>query len=123
VLERRYEGMASREDDPERLYARQWAVTVVERARERLRLAYVAAGKSREFEVLAPYLVGGPGANAAPVAPALGISEGAARVALHRLRRRFGAELRAEVAGTVDGPEQVEEELHFLLTALADRAT
>jgi RNA polymerase sigma factor (sigma-70 family) len=123
VLERRYSGIACPDEDPERLYARQWAVTLLERARERLRLAYVAVGKSREFEALGPHLVSHPGANATrDVASMLGISEGAARVALHRLRRRFGAELRAEVTATVDGPEQVEAELRFLLTVLADPA-
>jgi RNA polymerase sigma factor (sigma-70 family) len=123
VLERRYRGIACRDDDPERLYARQWAVTLLERAREQLRLAYVAGGKTREFEALGPHLVSSPGANAArDVAQALGISEGAARVALHRLRRRFGAELRAEVARTVEGPDQVEAELRFLLTVLAEHA-
>jgi RNA polymerase sigma-70 factor (ECF subfamily) len=122
VLERRYTSIAYRDDDPERVYARQWAVTLLERAREQLRLAYVAAGKAREYTVLGPQLVSSPGARAAhEIAQALGISEGAARVALHRLRRRFGAELRAEVARTVDGPDEVEAELRFLLTVLADQ--
>ena len=123
VLERRYTGIACSDEDPERLYARQWALTLLERAREQLRLAYVAANKTRELEALGPYLVSSPGANATrDIAQALGVSEGAARVALHRFRRRFGAELRAEVARTVDGLDQVEAELRFLLTALAEPA-
>jgi RNA polymerase sigma-70 factor (ECF subfamily) len=119
VLERRYDGLSS-DEDPERLYARQWALTLLERARERLRLSYVTAGKAQEFEVLGPHLASGRGA--APVdemARALGITDGAIRVALHRLRRRFGRELRAEVAGTVGDPRQVESELRFLMRALA----
>jgi RNA polymerase sigma factor (sigma-70 family) len=120
LLERRYSGIAYADEDPERLYERQWAVTLLERARERLRLANVAAGKTREFEALGPHLVSSPGAQAAhDASQALSISEGAARVALHRLRRRFGAELRAEVAGTVNGDAEVEAELRFLLAVLA----
>ena len=123
VLERRYRGMASGDEDPERLYARQWAVTLLERARERLRTAYVDAGKAREFEILSRHLVRSRGeAPGSEVAQALGISEGAARVALYRLRRRFGSELRAEVAGTVGDPEHVESELRFLLGVLSGPA-
>jgi RNA polymerase sigma factor (sigma-70 family) len=119
VLERRYTGMACADEDPERLFARQWAVTLLERARERLRKTYVDAGKAREFETLSPHLVSGRGVRAnSEVAQALDISEGAARVALHRLRRRFGSELRAEVAATVGGPEHVESELRFLFGVL-----
>jgi RNA polymerase sigma-70 factor (ECF subfamily) len=121
VLERRYPAVARKDDDPERLFARQWAETVLERARERLRRVYRDGGRTQEFEVLSLHLVSGRGeAPISEVGKALGVSAGAARVALHRLRRRFGAELRAEVARTVDGPERVEEELRFLLAALAE---
>ena len=120
VLERRYIAIAGEHDDPERLYTRQWALTLLERARERLRLAYAGAGKTREFEILGPHLVKAPDAvNANELAQALGVGGGAARVALHRFRRRFGAELRAEVAATVGEEGEVESELRFLLNALA----
>jgi RNA polymerase sigma-70 factor (ECF subfamily) len=105
-------------DDPERQYARQWALRVLERARERVRLSYVKAGKGNEFAVLGPYAMGRPDA-VADLARLLGASEGAARVALYRLRRRLGAELRAEVAATVGDPAQVDSELRFLLGVLA----
>jgi RNA polymerase sigma-70 factor (ECF subfamily) len=120
ALERRYSGIACPDEDPERLYERQWAETLLKRARERLRLAYVAAGKTREFEALGPHLVSSPAATAArELAQRLEITEGAARVALYRLRRRFGAELRAEVGATVGEKVQVESELRFLLDVLA----
>jgi RNA polymerase sigma factor (sigma-70 family) len=119
VLERRYADMARGDEDPERLYARQWAVTLLQRARERLRMAYVHANKAREYEVLGPHLAGVAAAPIRDVAQALGVSEGGARAALFRLRRRFGLELRAEVAATVGGPEHVESELRFLLGVLA----
>ena len=60
-----------------------------------------------------------PGPQRDALAITFGLSEGAARVALYRLRRRFGAELRAEVAATVGDPSQVESELRFLLDVLA----
>ena len=123
VLERRYVSVACGDEDPERLYARQWAVTLLERARARLRRVYSDAGKTYEFEILSRHLVsGGDEAPVSDVAQALDVSAGAARVALYRLRRRFGAELRAEVARTVDGPDRVEAELRFLLAVLAERA-
>jgi RNA polymerase sigma factor (sigma-70 family) len=120
VLEGRYASMASVDEDPERLYARQWAVTLLERARERLRTWYGDADKAHEFEILNAHLVSGRSATPlSEVAQTLGIREGAARTALHRLRRRYGAELRAEVAATVGGPEHVESELRFLLGVLS----
>jgi RNA polymerase sigma-70 factor (ECF subfamily) len=117
ALERREESIGS-DDDPERLYARQWALTLLDRTRVRVRSSYVDAGKANEYAVLGPHAMGNP--DAAPnLARDLGLSEGAARVALYRLRRRFGAELRAEVAATVGDASQVESELRFLLDVLA----
>ena len=55
----------------------------------------------------------------AGLAGALGVGEGAARVAIHRFRRRFGSALRAEVASTVGDADEVEAELRFLLAVLS----
>lgn len=119
VLDRRYSAIAGEQDDPERLYTRQWALTLLERTRERLHVAYAAAGKTREFEILGPHLMrSSDTASANELARALGVSSAAARVALHRFRRRFGAELRAEVAATVGEENEVESELRFLLQAV-----
>lgn len=117
ALERAYETIGAC-DDPERQYARQWALQVLERARERVRLSYVEAGKADEFEVLGPFAMAKPDA-VRDLARLLNASEGATRVALHRLRRRFGAELRAEVAATVGDPAHVDSELRFLLGVLS----
>lgn len=106
------------DDNPERLYARQWAMTLFERARERVRVAYAKSGKATDFAVLGPYAMSKP-ESPTHLAGTLGLSEGAARVALHRLRRRFGAAVRAEVAATVCNPHQVESELRFLLSVMA----
>src|SRR5262249_31761406 len=116
MLESRYGTTARAGEDPEQLFDRQWALTVIDRARERLHLQHVEAAKAREFEVLWPYLAPDGGETTGDaIAKALDTTPGAARVALHRFRRRFGTALRAEIAATVDDPTQVESELRFLL--------
>lgn len=106
------------DDSPDRLYARHWASTVLKRAEERVRTHYQRTGRSAQFTVLGPYAMSKPESPAA-LASALGASEPTARVALHRLRRRLGAELRAEVAATVGDPSEVESELRYVLGILA----
>ena len=118
VLETRYRAAASSTDDPEKLFDRQWALALIERARDRLRAEYAKDSKTRDFEVLLPYLTQHGEKGSQELAAALGTTEGAARVVLHRFKRRFGSALRAEVASTVDDPDQVESELRFLLEAL-----
>jgi RNA polymerase sigma-70 factor (ECF subfamily) len=121
VLESRYGATASTDEDPERLFVRQWALTVIERARRRLRGRYLEAGRVHEFDVLAPWLVPPDGEPPdAELGRALGRTRGAARLLLYRFRRRFGAALRAEVASTVDSPAEIESELRFLLSVLGD---
>jgi RNA polymerase sigma-70 factor (ECF subfamily) len=122
LLETRYGAAARAGEDPEQLFDRQWALTVIDRARERLRTQYVEADRVHDFDVLWPYLAPERGeTSAAGLAQALGTNAGAARVAVYRFRRRFGSALRAEVASTVEDPEQVESELRFLLAVLAGR--
>ena len=105
--------------DPERLFERQWALTVVGRALERLRTRYAGMGKGHEFEVLSSFLTS---SSAQPTyvsaAAALGASDGAVRTALHRLRQRFGKALREEVAETVAHSSDIDAELRFLFAAL-----
>jgi len=123
LIDADHAGSATSSEDAEHIFARQWALTValtvVDRARLRLRNQYTDAGKAREFEVMLPYLAPEHRERStATLARALAISEGAARVMLLRFRRRFGAALRAEVASTVENPQDVESELRFLLSAL-----
>jgi len=103
-------------------YERQWALLVLERARERLAAELVRAGKARELDALLPFLTAGDeGLPYAQVAQDLGRSEGAVKVAVHRLRRRYGELLREEVAGTLADPREVADELAALMAALAAR--
>ena len=118
ALETRYQAAACSSDDPEKLFDRQWALTLIEHARARLRAEYANDAKTRDFEVLLPYLTQHGEKGSQELAAALGTTEGAARVTLHRFKRRFGSALRVEVASTVGDPEQVESELRFLLQAL-----
>ena len=104
---------------PERLFERRWALTVIDRALDRLCAQYAEQGRADLFESLSPYLTAAEATERyAELAPVLGMSEGAIRVAVHRLRRRFGQSLRAEVSRTVVGPEDVDAELRHLLRAV-----
>jgi DNA-directed RNA polymerase specialized sigma24 family protein len=112
-------------EDPEQHFAHQWALTVIHRARLRLRAQYADAGRPRDFDVLSRYLApeqGEPSTTA--LARTLATTEGNARVTLHRFRRRFATALRTEVASTVENPEdprQIESELQFLLATLSGK--
>jgi RNA polymerase sigma-70 factor (ECF subfamily) len=101
----------------EKLYDRRWAMTLLDRARMRLREEFVRAGKLKQFEVLEGTLTG-DATPYAELAAKLECTEGAIRVAVHRLRARYRAELRAEVAQTVASEEQINVELRELLEAL-----
>jgi RNA polymerase sigma factor (sigma-70 family) len=103
----------------ERLYERQWALTLLDGVLARLRQEYEAAGKTRWFEQLKPFLAGET-KNAAysGAAAALQVSEGAARVAAHRLRKRYRELLRQEVAQTVADDADVEDEIRALFAAV-----
>jgi RNA polymerase sigma-70 factor (ECF subfamily) len=90
---------------PEDVFDRRWAVTVLERAMTRLRAEQEAAGKAIEFERLKALLLGDKSDEGqAALAESLGLTPGALRVALHRLRQRFREIVRAEVAHTGANP-------------------
>jgi RNA polymerase sigma-70 factor (ECF subfamily) len=103
---------------PDKIYDRAWAMTLLERVIGRLREENSAEDKLELFEQLKPFLIAGKGAvRHAEAAAALGLSEGAVRVAVHRLRKRYRELLRAEIAQTLSDPGQVEEELQSLFSA------
>jgi DNA-directed RNA polymerase specialized sigma24 family protein len=103
----------------ETLYNRSWAFTLLERALASLQAEWTAADKGPLFEELKALLDGEPPEKPyAELARRLGMSEGAVRMAAHRLRRRYGELLRAEIAQTVASPQDVDEEVRFLFAAL-----
>ena len=120
--EGRYGREPSHEMTPERLYDRRWALTLLDRVLARLAGEMDRAGKGALFARLEPKLLGGRGAAPyADVAGELGLSEGAVKVAAHRLRRRYRELLRAEIGRTVDDPTGVDREINELFAALACR--
>ena len=107
-------------ETPESLFERQWALTLLETVVQRLRAEQAAAGKEEQFMALR-FALAGERADApyAQVAARLGVTPEAARVAAHRLRLRYRQLLRDEIAQTVSGPAEVEEELQHLRRVLA----
>ena len=121
IGEERYQAERGDALPPDRLYERRWAMTLLEQTLGRLRAEYEAAGKAAEFEQLKGVLMAERGTiDYGALAATLGLSEGAARVAVHRLRKRFRALFRAEVADTVSGPGEVESELRYLVGILGE---
>jgi RNA polymerase sigma-70 factor (ECF subfamily) len=105
---------------PDKLYDRAWAVTLLERVISRLREEHAADGKALLFDRLKPFLMLGHGEIPyAQAAAGLAVTEGAARVAVHRLRRRYRELLREEIGQTLSDPAQMEEEMRALFCAFA----
>ena len=106
---------------PDSIYDRRWALTLLDEAMARLAREYADAGKAGEFERLKPHLTAGRGEIPyAAIAAACRTTEGAARVAIHRLRKRFREVFRAVIADTVSTPEELEEELRHVLGILGN---
>ena len=107
------------DENPERLFARRWARTALERTMKRMRSEHDADGKLTEYEALAPFLTaGGSGRSYADVGRRLERSEAAVKMAVHRMRRRFGELLRMEIGRTVTEPEEIDTEIRHLFDAL-----
>ena len=114
-----YHREPSHEQTPEKIYERRWALTVLERAVDRLRKEQQRKRKERSFEVLKVFLPGGgepvPYADAAR---ALDMNEVSVKVAIHRFRKRFRALLLEEIAQTVETQEEIDAEVRYLMAAL-----
>ena len=101
------------------LYERRWALTLLDQAMARLRAEYEGDGRGGDFERLKEYLTAERGAIPyEEIARAFGASEGAARVAVHRLRKRFREVFRATVADTVSSAEDVDAEMRYVVEVL-----
>ena len=105
---------------PEKAFEHHWAITLLEQVYQRLGGEYRAEGKGTLFDALRTTLAGA--SDAAPyaeLAKQLGLSEGAVKVSVHRLRQRYRGLLRDTIADTVSGPDEVEDELRYLFRTLA----
>jgi len=102
------------------VFDRQWALAIMERALTALEGELANDGKRDQFEVLKPWLVGDTAeASQLEAARQLELSEGALKVAVHRLRKRFRELVKSEIAQTVGDPAAVKEELRYLVEVLS----
>ncbi len=105
---------------PDAEFDKKWALTVLARALDALAAEQKLAGKSDHFETLKPWLTGdSDNLSQADAARQLGMNEGAIKVAIHRLRRRFRELVKAEISDTLNDPTQAAEELACLIAALS----
>lgn len=119
TAEGRYRHEPADIETPERLYERRWALMVIDRVMAELRDEWTGAGRAEEFDALRASLLGdAPAGGYAAVAAQLGSTEGAIKVAVHRLRRRFQARLRKRIADTLADSSEVDDEIRYLVQAL-----
>jgi RNA polymerase sigma-70 factor (ECF subfamily) len=117
--EDRYQITPANNLSPDKLFDRAWATVMLERVITRLREEHHSEGKGDSYEQLKPFLMGKAEILYAKAASDLKMSEGAVRVSVHRLRKRYRELLREEIAQTLASPTQADEEMHALFSALA----
>jgi RNA polymerase sigma factor (sigma-70 family) len=105
---------------PEKLFEREWALTLLEEVLSRLKAEQEKAGKLAQFNALQDGLMGGQSAPYRELAVRLRTTEDALKTAVHRLKRRYGELVREEIARTVSDPGEIDEEIQHLLAVLAD---
>jgi len=105
----------------ERAFDCHWALTVIARALDAVAAELASPGRAEQFEVLKPWITGDAPVSQADAAARLGMSEGAVKVAIHRLRRRFREEVKTEIAHTVPEGDDPGAELQHLIAVLAQR--
>jgi RNA polymerase sigma-70 factor (ECF subfamily) len=120
IAEGRYAADKSATLAADETFDRQWALTLLDLTLNRLEAEFVTAGKLVDFEVLKGCLMAERGAiDYAAMAKRLGVNEGTARVAVHRLRKRFREIYREEISQTLADRDDLDAELHQLAAALA----
>ncbi len=118
--ETRYQAEPVDNVTPEQTFERRWAIALLDQVLEKLEQRQVAQGKAELFARLKPCLLGdGSALPCAQLAEALGMTETAVKVAVHRLRREYRQLLREEIASTVRSPRDVVTEMHHLFQVLA----
>lgn len=106
---------------PEKIFERRWAMTLLERTLNQLRDECVAAGTGDRFDQLKPFITGGAKDQSyRQAAAALDMTEDAAKALAYRLRKRYRQHLRDEILQTVSTPQQVDEEIRDLFSALGE---
>ncbi len=116
--EERYQHEQAHDETPERIFERRWALSVLDRVMENLRKEFLHHGRPEHFDRLKVFLLGQSDEPYTALAREMNTSEGALKVAIHRLRKRYRELFRQEIADTVADPAEVESELRFLAAAL-----
>lgn len=121
-FENRIAAESENSDDLDLYFDRAWAVALVDQVYAKLGADYKKAGKGELFVLLKTCLLGKGDRSYVDMANAVGMSEGGFTMAVQRIRKRFGEEIRAEVEKVVSDPSEVDDELRWLLTVLGGTA-
>lgn len=101
-------------------FDREWALALMDRGLQAVQAAFEESGKGKQFEVLKPWLIGDTeNLSQADAGAELGMTTGAIKVAIHRLRRSFRDAVQAEIAQTVTDSDEIAEELRYLVEVLS----
>ena len=105
---------------PDSYFDREWALTLMDRGLRTVEATFTKSGKPLHFKTLKPWLMGDSTTLCqASAAVALNLSPGAIKVSIHRLRKAFADAIRAEIAQTVDTPEEISQELNYLIEVIS----
>jgi RNA polymerase sigma-70 factor (ECF subfamily) len=121
--EERYQLEPAHNETPERIFERRWALSLLDRVLARLRDEFMQHGHLDHFNKLKGFLLSQAEAPYATLAREMDTSEGALKVAIHRMRKRYRELFRQEIAETVADPAEVESELRYLVVALSGKSS
>ncbi|MBS0262522.1 MAG: sigma-70 family RNA polymerase sigma factor [Planctomycetes bacterium] len=116
--ESRYQLEPVQDLSPERVFDRQWALTVLDRVLNRLQAEWAAAGKGELFALLQRTLTGDQPETYEAIARQFGLTAGAVKSSAHRLRQRYRELFHTEISQTVSSPEAIAEEIRYLMSCL-----
>jgi RNA polymerase sigma-70 factor (ECF subfamily) len=106
---------------PDKAFDKNWATALLEEVLKQLEAEYQREGKFEMFQALKQTLTGARDSQPyAGLAGRLGMAEGALRVAVHRLRKRYRALLEIEIANTVSSPDEIKDEMAYLFRTMAE---
>ena len=118
--DQRYRNEPVHENTSDKVFERQWALTLIERTNRALAEHFESLGKAHQFEKMKIFLAGKSSETTlGTVAGQLGMTEVALKVAVHRMRQKFGELLRLEIEQTVDSPGDIDEEIQHLFGILS----
>jgi RNA polymerase sigma-70 factor (ECF subfamily) len=116
--EERYRFEPLDQETPERIFERGWAVMLLDRVVAGLRDEFMQHGNPCDFDKLKIFILGQAEVPYADLARDLGTTEGALRVSIYRLRKRYRVLFRREIEDTVANPAEIDSEIRFLFSAL-----